>query len=372
MESGSAKCKEGSIVTYHSQMSTGYGGVETLIRSLQRVGLNKGLNVIELYNYRGDDVFPDNLKSVSYLEVPWYGRLGRLGSLLRTLVFLISLHRITNAGDFVFIFNPKVFLFMPVSFLRKRKVVLVQTNKLEVTYRSRLLKKLIGLKVRYLYRYCVYTELDKKYLNEFLFKNIDVKVSVIPRGCKIKASNKVKTNNKKVITIARIEEKQKNFNAMFEIFRFLPEFSLDIYGAGSKDEVDLLKEKCGTAANVNYRGPTTDVEVTLSDYSLFVMTSHYEGFGQTLIEARSQGLPIVMFDTFDAARWIVRNGFNGYLVGGEHCERFASRVKQLLGDDELFREMSANSLTLAKETDNEYVESLWTKLLEERVYDVSE
>jgi glycosyltransferase involved in cell wall biosynthesis len=164
--------------------------------------------------------------------------------------------------------------------------------------------------------------------------------------------------------VSRIEEKQKNISGLVDIFLRLPKgFVLDIYGEGEPGEVDRLGELIRGHERIRYRGLARDMQRTLRQYSIFLMTSRYEGFGQTLIEARSQGLPIVAYDSFPAAKWIVKNGETGYLVPMHEAQEFADAVLRIADDVELHQSMSRASLRMASETAKETVLEKWAKVL---------
>src|SRR5690606_32264812 len=123
--------------------------------------------------------------------------------------------------------------------------------------------------------------------------------------------------SRRLVTITRISEQQKNLSGMIEVMDLMPKgYTLDIYGGGTSEEVRYLEEMIKERSNSNVRfcGVARDVESVLKEYSVFLMTSHYEGFGQTIIEARSQGLPVIAYNTFDAASWVIKNGETGFLI----------------------------------------------------------
>jgi glycosyltransferase involved in cell wall biosynthesis len=151
---------------------------------------------------------------------------------------------------------------------------------------------------------------------------------------------------------------------MINVLDRLPEgYTLDIYGDGNFDEVTDLKEKLIAKSNVTYKGPTNDVAATLAGYSLFLMTSRYEGFGQTLIEARSQGLPLVVYNTFDALSWIVDDTQTGCIVPNGHTQTFTESVMKICENKERFIAMSNNALCKAVDTESKYVSELWENIL---------
>jgi glycosyltransferase involved in cell wall biosynthesis len=149
---------------------------------------------------------------------------------------------------------------------------------------------------------------------------------------------------------------------MIEIVTQMPEMTLDIYGAGSVEEVNQLKKKISDVPNIRFLGKTNDVAKTLTEYSVFIMTSYYEGYGQSLIEARSQGLPIVLFNTFDAAQSVVIDSKNGFLVKAFENETFIEAIRSVLKSDSVYQQMSQESIALSATTNTSSIQSKWFSL----------
>ena len=97
------------------------------------------------------------------------------------------------------------------------------------------------------------------------------------------------------------------------------------------------------------------------------MTSRYEGFGNTLIEARSQGLPIIAYDTFEALKWIVEDGKNGYLIPFEDQKKFADSILKISNSEKIYSEMSRNALKMSESTEYEKIMKKWRELINDRI-----
>ena len=88
------------------------------------------------------------------------------------------------------------------------------------------------------------------------------------------------------------------------------------------------------------------------------MTSDYEGYPITDIEAMRRGLPIVLRNTFDSAPDIVQD--NGILLDKEWDEdKFVEAVKKVYDNYEYY---SKNSLKMGKRHDFEVIKKEWDKL----------
>jgi len=343
------------FVTYHAYKSTNLGGVESLVRELQRLTADAGFSCVELYRYNVDEVYEE--KDFIDYEMVLEGKNGKLGAIIDSRMSIKRLN--LGRDDFLFIFNPIYLIYIPFSVLFCSKVVLVQASKLEVVYSKWFVKFLVNFFGRFLHRLTVYGESDFRQLTK-MFPELKEKVRVVPRACRLKISEVVQNRSKDLVTIARIDESVKNFSVMIDVMRELgPEYSLDIYGGGKPEEVSKLRELIAKCENVRYRGATSNVADTLRKYSVFLMTSRFEGLGQAAIEARSQGLPVVLFDTFPNASLVVKNGETGFLVKPWSISAYTRAIKDILRDDHTYRAFSHASIIMSKELSSDRIDGLW-------------
>ena len=73
--------------------------------------------------------------------------------------------------------------------------------------------------------------------------------------------------------------------------------------------------------------------------SILVQPSRTEGFGLVIVEAMACGLPVIAFDCENGPRSILADGEEGYLIPAFDVELFADRLKRLMSDENLRRNM---------------------------------
>jgi glycosyltransferase involved in cell wall biosynthesis len=99
-------------------------------------------------------------------------------------------------------------------------------------------------------------------------------------------------------TVARLTT-QKNIplllNAIGELQNYnVREFNLSIAGTGPLEkDLKRMAQQLGISQNVKWVGKIKEIEAFYRNLDLFVLTSDYEGFGLVLLEAMSQGIPII-------------------------------------------------------------------------------
>lgn len=72
---------------------------------------------------------------------------------------------------------------------------------------------------------------------------------------------------------------------------------------------------------------------------VFALSSHYEGFGNVLVEAMACGVPVVATQS-SGTRDIVRDGVDGVLVGRHEPADLAAALERVLGDEPFRRRLT--------------------------------
>ena len=128
----------------------------------------------------------------------------------------------------------------------------------------------------------------------------------------------------------------------------LPEFNLSIVGSGPlKTELQSLSADLGIDEIVTWKGQLQDVALFYRSLDVFVLPSDYEGFGLVLLEAMSQGLPVIA-RRISAIQEVLGEEHPGLLESNSPNE-LAKKIKQLVTDDEVHKiYLSYQSLQLQK------------------------
>jgi glycosyltransferase involved in cell wall biosynthesis len=345
------------IVSINTLKSVCPGGIESLIRAFKDLSSDAITGYIELYNQELEKELYEQNADTSYINY-----LGRRQKFFKKWHLRSTFNRLQLKGNVIVIFHVSDLLALPKKTKQNNKIVVVQTNRFDIFFTS-LGKIAVSLMSKDIDIFTVYTDKDRKQLNQ-LYPQLSNITKVIPRGCRLDTADEPPTCTKKLVTITRLHEDQKNLSGMVEIVASMsPDFTLDIYGHGEESEINYIEEITKEHKNIKFCGPAVDVKDILSRYSVFLMTSHYEGFGQTLIEARSQGLPIVCYNTFDAASFIIESGNNGYLVPFEQQEAFVKRIKQITESECQYDKFAKKSLELAKNTERSLIEKEWMEVI---------
>ena len=195
-------------------------------------------------------------------------------------------------------------------------------------------------------------------------------VSVIPNPVTLSPSH-TSLCSSTILTAGRLTY-QKNAASLIRAFSVVtkrfPEWSLDIFGDGEEREyLSSLIADLGLFENVHLMGNCSKIQDILPRYSLFALSSRFEGFGLVLVEALSCGLPVVSYACPCGPKDIVRDGIDGFLVPEGDETLLAERICQLIEDDNLRRKMGAAARERAKDFSLEKVIPMWTSLFEELI-----
>jgi len=92
--------------------------------------------------------------------------------------------------------------------------------------------------------------------------------------------------------------------------------------------------------------PHHEVLREMQRHDVLVFPSLFEGFGLVIVEAMSQGLPVIT-TSHTAGPDIIESGRNGFLIPIRSSEMLTMRLEELLGDRRLLAEMKVNARATA-------------------------
>ena len=139
-----------------------------------------------------------------------------------------------------------------------------------------------------------------------------------------------------LLGVGRLSE-EKNFTTLITIFARLapthPDWDLVILGEGPQRAALAAQVHAGALAQrVFLPGSVGNVGDWYAQASLYAMSSHFEGFPNTLVEAMAHGVPAVSFDCDTGPRDIIRHGIDGLLVASGDADGMASALDRLMRD----------------------------------------
>lgn len=170
------------------------------------------------------------------------------------------------------------------------------------------------------------------------------------------------------IAVGRIQY-QKGFDTLVKVFRKVhvkhPEWVVRIYGDGNlRSELEQQIKDAGLEGIINLMGRSTDIIKKMRDASFFILSSRFEGFPMVLIEAQSQGIPIVSFDCPNGPSDIIEDGVNGILVENQNKEKLYDGICYMIEHPKERKQMGKKSLANVDQYSTEVICDMWTRLFQ--------
>ena len=331
------------------------GGVENLVKDLTEILSLNCCPWVYFYSEENNEEKP-RLENLICITRKAYSKL----SIIK--YFLLFWYVFKRREKTLIVFDVAPLVFFAI-FRPDIQIILIQTNKWDRVLRNKM-RRWILIAVRKKLLITCYTTDDKKKLLTKIHTS-ELHVEIIPRACRLQTSNCAKEQfTGSLVTIARLDEKQKNFTKLIDLVKKLdPSFKLDIYGVGNVQEVRALKNKLKGLDNIRFCGEAKNISKVLKNYELFLMTSNYEGFGQTIIEANSQGLPVILYNNFEAAKNIICNGQNGFLIDKNDDSSYIDAILSFCKNPSQLKRMSIKCLELSSRYEKVKINNLWVKVL---------
>jgi glycosyltransferase involved in cell wall biosynthesis len=186
---------------------------------------------------------------------------------------------------------------------------------------------------------------------------------------KIEPETVCKPGRKLLLAAGRLVP-QKGFDLLIDAFASLsdrhPDWDLAIVGEG-KDRQSLESEISAKALSgrVLLPGWAGNIPDWYRRAQLYVLSSRFEGFGNTLAEAMAFGLPAVSFDCDAGPKDIIRDGKDGFLAAKGEIPALAAALDRLMGDEELRERFGCAAKDIRDRFSLQRVAQKWESVLQE-------
>jgi glycosyltransferase involved in cell wall biosynthesis len=256
-----------------------------------------------------------------------------------------------------------------ISRLEAPGLIAIGLEQMNFKKHIRTVRKLIRLRYAGLDALVVLTEEDRATYEEMF--GAALPLYRIPNTVRPLPGAKANLDAKVVYSAGRLR-KQKGFDflipAWAETAHLHPEWRLRLRGTGElRERLEALIEEYDVADTVTLEGPAEDIGADMAEASIFVLSSRFEGFPLTLLEAMSKGMGVVSFDCPTGPADIVDDHRNGLLVPPEDIESLAHAIREMVEDEELRRRAGAAAVETAQQYTMEAIGPQWETLFSELV-----
>jgi GalNAc-alpha-(1->4)-GalNAc-alpha-(1->3)-diNAcBac-PP-undecaprenol alpha-1,4-N-acetyl-D-galactosaminyltransferase len=218
-------------------------------------------------------------------------------------------------------------------------------------------------------RVVVLNESCKDYFSDYIKKKIAVIPNAVPEVClspdEAEQSPEVTSHNA-IVTLGRLVP-QKRFDLLLRAFSAISRKinnNLIIVGEGPlRGELEALSRGLGLSGRVKFTGLMRRPWAFLKDAEFFVMSSEFEGFPMTLLEAMACGVPVISFDCRTGPGEIIRDGIDGILVPPLDVGRLADEMERLATDHSTRQLMAKRALEVRERFSTDTVMAEWESLV---------
>jgi len=311
------------------------GGIERALTVLANYFVQKGYGVCFISAQKGERFYELDAR-IHFVENPQRRDKGIFAKVHYYFSLLIFLRRtVTNQNPDVVLsfgdaFNPLVLL----SLIGTKFPVFI-SDRTSPDFPFNFLVK-VGKRLLYPFAkgFIAQTEQAAVFNRNKFANKLDIKV--IPNALKDIQKYSI-PQKKQIVCIGRLSL-EKGQDRLIQAFSKVSDsdWQLVLAGDGPKGkEWEKLAIESNSSASIHFLGNVKNVDLLLSESSIFVLPSRLEGFPNALCEAMAIGLPCVCFDSIPSDVFI-QDGINGIIVSEtDGINGLSIALQQLMQNSEL-------------------------------------
>ena len=182
-------------------------------------------------------------------------------------------------------------------------------------------------------------------------------------------NEEIEAKDKTALVVGRMVDFPKRISLILKMWQTIEQhpvakdWNLDIVGDGQDLETfKSLANKLGLLHCI-FHGRKDPIDY-YRNASLFFMTSEFEGFPMTLVEAQMMGCVPVAFDTFDSLKEVVTDKENGRIIPNNDTEKYVDTVIELMKSGDTRLKLVQNGLNNCQRYSQQTICNRWKSLIE--------
>lgn len=173
-----------------------------------------------------------------------------------------------------------------------------------------------------------------------------------------------------ILGVARLSEEKRIGDAIAafkQIQAVFPDAQMNVFGAPMAGYVEQRKlaaqvQQLDLQDHVHFKGFRDDLDDIYRDGQVMVVTSKFEGFNVSILEALSYGLPVVTYAVDYGPTTLVIDGNNGLIVQQNTPAQLATAVIGLFTDQDRLAQLSQGAYASARRYSEAKVWRQWQQI----------
>jgi len=171
-----------------------------------------------------------------------------------------------------------------------------------------------------------------------------------------------------ILAVGRLNNSHKHFDKMIDIFYAIGDQEWQLHIAGDGPDRQMLEDRIRELkmeTSIFLLGGIQHLSDLYKSAKIFVLTSKFEGFPNSLCEAMANGCACISYDCSTGPSEMIRSGINGILVESENAEAFARALTDLTKDEELIQRFSTEAVKIKELLFEDKIMNQWEMLIDD-------
>ncbi|MDR0865640.1 MAG: glycosyltransferase [Candidatus Symbiothrix sp.] len=160
----------------------------------------------------------------------------------------------------------------------------------------------------------------------------------------------IQENRTTILMVASLR-RFKGVYEFVELAKRMPKYQFELVVNATEKEVDNFISEIGNIENLNIYSTQTNLHPFYQQAKLLLQLSHpelwIETFGLTILEAMVYGIPAIVPNVGGPVE-LVEDGINGYTINPHDLDLIASKITELIQDENLYEHFSEAALRKSK------------------------
>jgi N-acetylgalactosamine-N,N'-diacetylbacillosaminyl-diphospho-undecaprenol 4-alpha-N-acetylgalactosaminyltransferase len=332
------------------------GGLERVFGNTTQMFHNSGLEVHTL-------VLEDNIEYEFAGKLVSFGKYSKYSKYFKLRNYLINEH-----FDFIIDFRHRInpameWVFLNFIYRNIKTIYTVHSSRIEnyLTKNSWIAKQILQKTHKVV---AVSNGIKQKIETTFNYYSIDV-IHNSHGMNSFESSNKLPFDY--IIAVGRLVP-LKQFDKLIESYAAsnLPSKNIHLVLLGTgieRHNLEQLIDQLQLKQFVHLLGYKKNVFSYISNAKFLVLTSKYEGFPMTVIEALSLGIPVISFDCESGPNEMINNNHNGILVDNQNFTELTHKMNIFVEDEILYQNCKNNASSSVLNFQSNVIVKQWLQLL---------